>query len=96
MARLLAVRDNTRCPKPADMSTKLWECVEACWSTLPQDRPTMAQFVQSFAVASDADEDHGYDLCDDYSDLHTWDGRPNPRMPFDLFQMSCEHYTVSF
>ncbi|KAH6890221.1 kinase-like domain-containing protein [Coprinopsis sp. MPI-PUGE-AT-0042] len=87
MARLLAVRNNDRCPKPSDMSDKLWESVEACWSTLPQNRPTMAQFIQSFAQGSGGNDDPESRSCD-FRFKRVWDGRPNPRATFDFRQMS--------
>ncbi|KAH6906636.1 kinase-like domain-containing protein [Coprinopsis sp. MPI-PUGE-AT-0042] len=90
MARLLAVHDDKKCSKPSDMPKKLWESVEACWSTLPEARPTMANFVQSFIGGSNIDAETEYDLCDASSNLFAWDGRPNPSVPCDILLLGVE------
>ncbi|KAH6890210.1 kinase-like domain-containing protein [Coprinopsis sp. MPI-PUGE-AT-0042] len=87
-ARMLAVVSNKKCQKPSDMSDKLWENVEACWSTLPQDRPTMAHFVQLLAIETNAEDDPEDDSCDLSSEDLVWDGRPNPHVPLDIFQLT--------
>ncbi|KAH6890213.1 hypothetical protein BKA70DRAFT_1572506 [Coprinopsis sp. MPI-PUGE-AT-0042] len=88
MARLLAVRGNKKCRKPSDMSNKLWGGVEACWSTLAQERPTMARFIESLGIKNDTEADLEYDYHESSSEDLVWDGRPSPHMPFDMFQLT--------
>ncbi|KAH6890134.1 hypothetical protein BKA70DRAFT_872684 [Coprinopsis sp. MPI-PUGE-AT-0042] len=90
MARLLAIRGNAKCPKPSETSGDLWESVEACWNTLPEARPTMAWFVQSFIGENDIDVETEYDVCDASSNLFAWDGRPNPSVPCDILLIGVE------
>ncbi|KAH6890219.1 kinase-like domain-containing protein, partial [Coprinopsis sp. MPI-PUGE-AT-0042] len=89
MDRLLAIRGNKRCRRPSEMSDKLWENVEACWSTLPQERPAMAHFVQSLAIENDTEVGLGDHSCDSPSGGLVWDGRTNPHVPLDIFQLTC-------
>ncbi|KAH6890207.1 kinase-like domain-containing protein [Coprinopsis sp. MPI-PUGE-AT-0042] len=87
MARLPAVRDNAKCPKPSGMSDQLWESVEACWNTLPEARPTMSRIIGFLTVENgpEVDTENGSgDSCSEY----VWDGRPNPIAPPDIFQLN--------
>ncbi|KAH6890202.1 TKL/TKL-ccin protein kinase [Coprinopsis sp. MPI-PUGE-AT-0042] len=90
MARLLAVRDDRKCPKPSDMSDKLWKSVEACWSTLPEARPTMVNFVQSFTGGDDIEGEIEYNVSKTPFDLCAWDGRPNPGVPSEILRVAVE------
>ncbi|KAH6890138.1 kinase-like domain-containing protein, partial [Coprinopsis sp. MPI-PUGE-AT-0042] len=95
MARLLSVRNNTKCPKPSHMSNTLWKNVKACWSTLPQERPTMAHFVQSLVLAQENNNKSvaGDGFCDTKSKVHC---HPNPHAPFNFLPLrsKCRHTSV--